>query len=334
MAQKYKLTIILFLMSILIGIVTAKVQGIFQTSQNSGPQSVFLFNKYFSGTLHNNASNRKRQGSGFNPLVLKFFPNQNVFRDDAVGLNFEHIMNGSAKDANICMFTPRKDSCFLFQVSDSSALIIHKAKESSWNMDSEMKYTLTGKNYIDLDFKVTLREDKFPLGYVGFMWASYINNAVDRRLYFWGMEKNSKTWVAFGENTKTGFETGTVAFFNTDSLVYEKDTKTLNLIEDKNKKFILPFYYGLVNGCRGECKNDTMVYIMMFDQTGPIRFAMWNFFRTGDGKADTHSPAWDWQYVIRSPQLNKEYGYSARIVYKPYAGRKDVLKEYEAWAER
>ena len=74
-----------------------------------------------------------------------------------------------------------------------------------------------------------------------------------------------------------------------------------------------------------------MVYIMMFDQKEPIRFAMWNFIRDAEGNPDTHSPAWDWQYVIRQPVLNKEYGYRARIVYKPYVGRKDVIDEYEGW---
>ena len=68
-------------------------------------QSIQLSNRHFLGGLHDNEANRKRQGSGFNPLSHISCPDQNIFYDDAVGLNFEHVMNGAAKDADICMFT-------------------------------------------------------------------------------------------------------------------------------------------------------------------------------------------------------------------------------------
>ena len=67
---------------------------------------------------------------------------------------------------------------------------------------------------------------------------------------------------------------------------------TLNVIEHPQKKFIFPFYYGLLHGSgRVDSPADTMVYIMMFDQTVPIRFAMWNFIKDQDGNPDTHRPA-------------------------------------------
>jgi hypothetical protein len=63
-------------------------------------QSIQLCSGYFVGTLDNNAANRAKQGAGFNPLSQVSFREQNLFRNDAVGLNFEHIMNGAAKDAD------------------------------------------------------------------------------------------------------------------------------------------------------------------------------------------------------------------------------------------
>ncbi len=291
-----------------------------------------ISNGYFSGTLHDNISNKQRHGSGFTPLSHHLYPNRNIYHDDAVGLNFEHIMNGTAADFSISHLTPRKDSCLINRLSDSSASVIHPAEYSSWYIDSKMTYTLKGKNYIDLEFVATPRKDKFPLGYVGFMWASYMNRTIDRRIFFRGLNKNQGDWVAFGEDITDSFETGTIAYYKSKPLPYEKDAKTLNIIEHPHKKFILPFYYGLVHGSGNvESKNDTMVYIMMFDQKETIRFAMWNFIRNSEGEADTHSPAWDWQYVIQNPELNKEYRYRARIVYKPYAGRADIIKEYKNW---
>ncbi len=69
----------------------------------------------------------------------------------------------------------------------------------------------------------------------------------------------------------------------------------------------------------------------MFDQRESIRFAMWNFIKNTQGVLDTHCPAWDWQYAIRKPQINKEYGYRARVIYKPFAGKDVVKTEYENW---
>ena len=69
----------------------------------------------------------------------------------------------------------------------------------------------------------------------------------------------------------------------------------------------------------------------MFDQRESILFAMLNFTENAEGIPDTHSPAWDWQYVIRKPQIDKEYGYRARAIYKAFAGRDNVKAKYENW---
>ena len=164
------------------------------------------------------------------------------------------------------------------------------------------------------------------------MWASYMRRTVDRRIYFLGRDNRDEGWLAFGENTSDGFETGTVACHGVAHLPYEHGSQTLNIIEHPSKKFMLPFYYGLVHGSGCvDNPDDTMVYIMMFDQKESIRFAMWNFIKNAGGMPDTHSPAWDWQYVIKQPKINQAYGYRARVVYKPFAGRDDVLAEYENW---
>ena len=73
----------------------------------------------FEGVLRDNLSNKKRQGSGFTPLIFKSYRGLNLFRDDAVGINFEHIFNGAKEQNGISMFTPRHDPCHLKQVGES-----------------------------------------------------------------------------------------------------------------------------------------------------------------------------------------------------------------------
>jgi len=167
------------------------------------------------------------------------------------------------------------------------------------------------------------------------MWASYMNHTRDRRIHFYGTENGQEGWVSFGGDTDAapGFETGTIAFQGVSDLPFEDGAKTLNVIESKSKKFLKPFYYGLVDGDGDSITTeDTMAYVMMFDQKEPIRFALWNFIKNTSGEFDPHSPAWDWQYVIRDPKPGMTYTYRARMLYIPFTTRENILTEYERWA--
>ncbi|MXW78278.1 MAG: hypothetical protein F4Z57_04680 [Gemmatimonadetes bacterium] len=286
------------------------------------------------GFLLDNEANADRQGSGFNPLCHLSYPDQNLFRDDAVGLNFEHIMNGAAADADRSMFTPRKDRCFLLSHAPGEASVHHPAADSSWGIESAMCYCL-GPDCVDMEFTARLTDERCaPLGYVAFMWASYMNRTCGRAIHFYGTCEGEEGWLRFGEDLPAGrFETGTVAHASVDPLPYEEGAETLNIVEDPRKRFLLPFYYGLADG-DGDLSSgdDRMVYAMMFDQEAPIRFALWNFIRDERGRPDPHSPAWDWQYVIRTPEIGRTYRYRARLLYRPFVDREAVVRAYEEWA--
>ncbi len=296
-------------------------------------ESVWLRHGSLRGQIHDNVSNAKRQGSGFNPLIVALFPDRNLFRDEFVGLNFEHIFNGMVADREISMFTPRKDPNHLRVHSRKSASLLWHAAESSWAMDCELKYTLASSNAVDLSFSATPREDRFGLGYAALMWASYMNCTRERKIHFYGVDGVSTGWLSFGDDTPDGFETGTVAYAGVHDLPYEEGAQSLNIIEHPRKRFLMPFYYGLVDGDGDpETKDDTLAYIMMFDRRTSIRFAMWNFIRDDDKNPDPHSPAWDWQFVIRKPEPGRTYGYNARLLIKPFVSAEDVRQEYLKWS--
>lgn len=295
-------------------------------------EKVHIAGGSFVGTIVEDVPGPQIIGAGFNPLTHGRYPDQNLFLDKAIGLNFEHILNGTARDKAINKFTPRLDRCSIHRLADAGASIVHAAEDSTWAIESEMRYVFSGSDAIDLEFTACPREDRFSLGYVAFMWASYMNRTRERRIHFYGEMDGEEGWVSFGDPTPNGFETGTVSAVGVPDLPYEEGAETLNLIENARKKFLYPFYYGLVDGDgRLETTDDTMAYIMMFDQRDPIRFAMWNFYRDEAGHPDAHSPAWDWQFVIRNPVVGRRYGYRARVVYRPFAGQEDVASEYHRW---
>jgi hypothetical protein len=302
----------------------------FTTDTAEPPGIALLVNEGFMGTIKH-VSNL---GAAFQPLENNKYPGRSLFNDNMGGLNFEHIFNGTEADEKISWFTPRKDYHTVEKLSDSVAIVGHSAEESTWGIESIMYYTFVSDSAVDMEFRVRLHEDRFPLGYVAFMWASYMQGSIDRVIHFYGIEGDRQGWVSFGETTSEGFETGTIAAIGVDPLNYEENSATLNIIEHADKKFLHPFYYGLMDGdANRETVDDTMAYVMMFDQKESIRLAMWNFEKDENRNPDPMKPAWDWQFIVRKPQLNKWYSYKARMAYFPFESKDAILDYFLEWKE-
>ncbi|MBX3180826.1 MAG: hypothetical protein KF886_26055 [Candidatus Hydrogenedentes bacterium] len=296
----------------------------------------FLHNADLSGWLLDNEGNRGRDGGGFNSLAHRLYPERGLFRSRMVGLNFEHIFNGSAAYNDIAMFTPRREPNYLLKQGPQQATLRWPADMSAWGVACSMTYTFSESDAIDMRFTAVPLEEKWPHGYLAFMWASYMQRAVDRPIHFWGVEDGGEArWIRFGAaaDNVQGFETGTVAFAGEEPLPFDPDAQALNIVEHPAKRFVYPFYYGLLDGDQDlTTDGDALAYIVMFDQTAPIRFALWNFIKDDAGNPDPHSPAWDWQYVIRDPKVGERYGYKMRVVVTPFTTRADILARYRDWA--
>lgn len=265
-------------------------------------------------------------GAGLSWIAHDKYPNTCPFR--WVALNYEHVFNGAAADNLRAAETPRRDPLVLLPAMPDTVRAHWPAAQSSWDMDSDMAYTLTAPDAVDISFSVTPRKVCAPLGYVALMWASYLNFARDGRIHFWGEEAGQEGWCALGEPTgDSKLDLGsTVPFKGEATLPVEPQTLVINLTEHPTKRFLKPFYYGLTDGDQNfDTQDDTMVVIMMFDREAPIRLTRWNW--TGN----PHWPAWDWQFVIRDPQVDTTYRYRARMVYKPFVSPEDVMAEYDRW---
>jgi hypothetical protein len=83
-----------------------------------------------------------------------------------------------------------------------------------------------------------------------------------------------------------------------------------------------PFFYGLFRD---------MTVILMFDRTEGIRFTHSPSGGGTNTERQTTNPAWDFQYVIPKYDVNIDYGFKGRLVYRPRCSREDVLKEFETW---
>ncbi len=298
---------------------------------SSGGQDVFaapdtgaLHTFLGSGSLYGwFSANRSKQdvGAGITHMVSGEYPYAPVFMRP--NLNFEHIMNGCTADAWRAQNTPRTDPMEVRLLSSACVEIRWPAQTSKWKLDCVMRYAFSGQNAIDMEFEVTPRANEAPLGYLVFMWASYINTARARTISFPAVRDGVEGWMEFGGGESNG---GAVAGVGQTGLKWEKDAAVLNLRTEEELRFSEPVYYGLVDGDQNwQTMDDTMAVIMMFDNPENTRFAVWNW---GD---DPHSSAWDWQYVVRSPEVGRTYHHRARMVYKRFQGRDDVIAEYRSW---
>ena len=68
-----------------------------------------------------------------------------------------------------------------------------------------------------------------------------------------------------------------------------------------------------------------MALAFFFESSEVIRFSQ---SPSGGG---WDNPAWDFQYIIPSPEIEKVYGFKSRMVYKPFLTNDDIKQEYEKW---
>ena len=79
-------------------------------------------------------------------------------------------------------------------------------------------------------------------------------------------------------------------------------------------------------GWRGPLVRDH-VLLFIFERGPLVRFS---HSPSGGGPTpagDDTSPAWDFQLIVPDYEVGHEYGLRVRLVYKPWAGRDDVLDE-------
>jgi hypothetical protein len=247
----------------------------------------------------------------------------------SAGLNFEHIIAGHASPNN--PFTPRHHNYALERAADQPAVrLVRREQDDPWQMSSTLTYTLREPNYIDLDFRCRAHDPRLfgERGYAVLFFANYMNDVTNVALNFLGQDgpQDPERWIAAdapsGHANYNGG--GTYRSLPASPLDYDADHNfKLNLWSYDWPRFTKPFYY--VQAAHG------MTLIMMFDKAysprDEIRFSLFKF-----KVPKFPRPACDWQYVIHNVQADQEYGFRARLVWKPFVSPDDCRQEYDRWS--
>lgn len=275
-----------------------------------------------------------KQLSGLDSLFHASTPDFDAYDPDdrgaSAGLNFEHIISGHQSPNNA--FTPRKGPFPMAVLQDGKSVrLTRKTEDDPWAMSSELTYTVTPPHYVDMDFRCTPHDASLfgERRYAVLFFANYMNDVEDLALHFRGKAgpDAEETWIA--ADAPPGHadwnQGGTYRSVDAADLTYDADLNfRLNSWSYDWPRITQPFYYG--RATRG------MTLMLMFDRmhsdVDEIRFSLFKF------KTKKHPrPAWDFQYVIKGIEAEREYGFRARLVWKRFVNEDDCDKEYARWRE-
>ena len=274
---------------------------------------------WFTGYRH------KDHGAGITGLVHTHYPWMPVF--DRTNLNFEHIFSSGAENIERVFFTPRTDP-MRFCIEAPNKIRVRWDKESSaWGMDCEMIYCFSGEDAIDISFSFTPEDYHASLDYLGFMWASYMHNVKERGISFFSKTPSGMKWILFAPENDAHKKNGNVVpVEGLESKSPENAEPALLLKCTDTLTALVPFYYGTFYPDTNLPESfGTMQYVMLFQKSEGLRYAVYNW---GPAK---HCSAWDWQYLVKSPQAGQRYDYLMRCLITPVITEDEIDLERKVW---
>ena len=237
------------------------------------------------------------------------------------GLNLEHIFDGKKNGDTKVFFEPRH-APMTFRSLDETAGELHQPPTPTFHLESTTTFRVTGTDYLDMTFRCAARRHVFEYGYIGLFWASYIHAPEDKSIYFLGGLDKPRGWQQ--HCTPTHNNQSTVRKLgHATPLTIAKSFRDCLYRNYSPLGYEKPFFYG-------HFRNMTLLYMFDLDQRLRITHSP-----SGGGynvERATSNPAWDFQFVVPKYDVNIDYGFRARLVYRPRMTRQQILDEFEAWS--
>ena len=243
----------------------------------------------------------------------------NLFVPTVAGLNFEHIFDGDRFDkdnSRRIFFEPRNAPMTFRKINDESAEL-RQPPTPTFHLESTTRFHLVAPHFVDMTFRFRPTQHAFNHGYIGLFWASYIHGPEDKSMYFRG----NGQWQQLCTQRHNDASTVRHAADKID-LRFSDGFPDCLMRNNSPMRFEDPFFYGHFRG---------MTMILMLDRTEGIRLT---HSPSGGGftkELQTTNPAWDFQYILPKYEVKREYGFRARLAYRPRATRPEILREVDNW---
>jgi hypothetical protein len=209
------------------------------------------------------------------------------------------------------------------RVVDEKTVELHQQPTPVMGVASVTRFTLRGDDQIEFEFTATPTRDVWPEGYLGFFWASYMHAPLDKSMYLRGgqvVHPLTPYWMQFCTQAH-GRDSSVCHRSNRRELPRSVTIPNCLFQSISPQVWDEPAFYGLV---------DDMVLLTVFDHDPRLRFA--HSPSGGGNEPDklTTNPAWDFQWILESPQVGREYRLSATITYRRGMTREAILAAIRA----
>jgi len=246
---------------------------------------------------------------------------RSLFVPGISGLNLEHIFDARVPEDRDVFFEPRTAPMEFRRISSSEAEL-HQPPTPVHHLESWTRFRLMAPHYLDMSFRCQARQHAFEGGFIGLFWASYINAPEDKSLYFPGGPAGGTGGQWTQLCTQRHNDQSTVRHRD-DTLELEFTGARETLYRSFSPlRFDVPLFYGHF---------DDLVWIVMFDRAGGIRFTHSPSGGGGNAELKTSNPAWDFQFLVPKYEVMTEYGFNVRTVLRPRCSRAEIMAEYERW---
>jgi hypothetical protein len=251
----------------------------------------------------------------------------NCFVPSYAGLNLEHCMDDLfMTDDGVDNFEPRHAPMELKQLSDN-AVSLYQPPTPLTGVESETVFEVAEPNVIDMRFTAKLHKPPREGKWFGFFWASYMNAPDSPALHFRD-PRGILCGIAPDAHGTGGANTICHESVTTPSLGSPGRQYTGHSLAHSYsaRRFGAPLMFGRPG-------DGSMLYLQMFDQTGPVRIAM---SPSGGGLNEEKralNPAWDFQYVLDNAAAGTEFRLRSRVIYKRYEGLSEIDRFYAEWME-
>jgi hypothetical protein len=242
---------------------------------------------------------------------------RNLFVPSVSGLNFEHIHDGTVQEPRV-LFEPRNAPMQLRVVNGHTAEL-HQPPTPHWGLESCMRYELLDDGVIEMTFECIPRRNNYRNGYIGFFWASYIDQPESLDIHFIGQSdgRAKPSWIR-GITPKHGTQATHLAVNDQRQFAHDEAFPLLLVFGLSTHRYSEPWYFGLARG---------MAFAQIFQPADGVRLSQ---SPSGGGQGN---PAWDFQWFIQNPVVGQRYQLVMRACYLPVEETKDV-HEHVAQAVR
>ena len=239
---------------------------------------------------------------------------ENLFVPALAGLNFEHILDGTASTDRNIQFEPRNWPMEL-RLVNRYAVELCQQPTFHHALESCQRYELLGDGTIQLTIEVAARKPTFRNGYINLFWASYIHKPESLDIHFRGVPASNPNpreaaWIR-GVTPAHGTLSTHPAYDDTRVFPHD-DPFPLTLVHSLSEhRYTEPWYFAVSHG---------MAFVQMFRPIDRVRITQ---SPSGGGQGN---PAWDFQYFIPNYEPDRIYQLVMRAAYLPFQSPEQIEK--------